>query len=330
MSSSTYISGFGAYSPENCLTNADLATRVDTNDEWIVTRTGIRERHMLADDQQTSDLAVEAARHALNRARIDAASVSHILLATCTPETLCPSCACVAAHKLGCGGAMSFDISAACSGFLYGLKIGSAMLAAEPESRLLVVGVEALTRRLNWQDRGTCVLFGDGAGACILTQAPVPSTLCARLVDVRCGADASKSELIMVGGGSARAYLPGEPVNDDFFVSMQGREVFKYAVRAMSAISKETLAAHDLTIDDVDLFVPHQANLRIIEAVGQRLNINPERVFINVEKHGNTSAASIPLALSEAVDTGRIRPGMRVLLTAFGSGFTWCSALLQF
>lgn len=329
MATTVYVSGFGAYSPESRVTNQDLTSRVDTNDEWIVTRTGIRERRMLAQDQQASDLAAEAARRALHRAGMAPESLTHTLVATCTPDTICPSCACVTAHKLGCDSVMAFDLSAACSGFLYGLNVASGMLAAAPNARLMVIGVEALTRRLNWQDRGTCVLFGDGAGACVISAAP-GDNLSAKLVDMRCGADASKSELIMVGGGSSRAYLPGDPIHKDFFVSMQGREVFKHAVRAMASVSRDILAGNGLTIEDVDLFVPHQANLRIIEAVGQRMGIAAEKVFVNVETHGNTSAASIPLALSEAIDNGRIKPGMKVLLTTFGSGFTWASALLQF
>lgn len=325
-----YLSGFGCYAPETRLTNKELEARVNTTDEWIVTRTGIRERRIMAPDQNVSDLAAAAARQALEHAGLSADAVTHALLGTCTPETLCPSTACVMMHKLGVSPLMAFDFSAACSGFLYGMKIAAGMLAAEPESCLLVVGVEGLSRRLNWADRGTCVLFGDGAGACLVSSSPSPQGLSARIDDIITATDGSKSELIRVGGGTAHEYLPGEIVVEEFFVSMQGREVFKYAVRAMTAISGEILAKHELTVDDIDLFVPHQANLRIIEAVGQRLGLSADKVFVNVEHYGNTSAASVPLALAEAVAAGRIKSGMTVLVTTFGSGFTWGAALLRF
>lgn len=325
-----YLSGFGCYAPETRLTNKELEARVDTTDEWIVTRTGIRERRIMAPDQNISDLATASARHSLELAGVPANALTHALLGTCTPETLCPSTACVVSHKLGISPRMAFDFSAACSGFVYGIKIAAGLLAAEPESTLLVIGVEGLSRRLNWADRGTCVLFGDGAGSCLVSGKPSPKGLSARIEDFISATDGSKADLIRVGGGSYHEYLPGESVVDEFFVSMQGRDVFKYAVRAMSAISGEMLAKHGLTIDDIDLFVPHQANLRIIEAVGQRLGIDAKKVFVNVENYGNTSAASVPLALAEAVAKERIKPGMTVLVTTFGSGFTWCAMLLKF
>lgn len=330
MSSPIYLSGFGSYSPAALLTNQALEARVATTDEWIVTRTGIRERHMVAEGEQLSDMAAAAAHATLTNAGLTPEILSHVLVATCTPESLCPSTACITAHKLGQDSVMAFDLSAACSGFLYGIKVGSALIRDTPNAKLMLVGAEAITRRLNWQDRGTCVLFGDGAGAVIMDTAPAPSGLSARLLDIQSGSDCSRSEFIVVGGGSNRAYVPGDPVNEDFFVSMQGREVFKHAVRAMTAISLDILGKNNLTMSDIDLFVPHQANLRIIEAVGQRLGVDPARVFVNVESHGNTSAASVPLALAEAIQQGRIKPGMTVLLTTFGSGFIWSSALLKF
>lgn len=330
MSTPIYLSGFGSYSPATHLTNQAIAAHVATSDEWIVARTGIRERRMVAEGEQTSDMAASAGRTTLANAGLSASDLSHIVVATCTPETLCPSAACITAHKLGQDALMAFDLSAACSGFLYGIKVGSALIRDTANARLLLVGVEAITRRLNWQDRSTCVLFGDGAGAVVMDTAPAPKGLSARLVDVQSGSDCSRSGLIVVGGGSNRAYIPGDPVNEDFFVSMQGREVFKHAVRAMTSISIDILEKNNMTIADVDLFIPHQANLRIIEAVGQRLSVDPDKVFVNVESHGNTSAASVPLALADAMEQGRIRPGMTVLLTSFGSGFIWSSALLKF
>lgn len=331
MSTPIYLSGFGSYSPAARLTNQELEARVaTTSNEWIVTRTGIRERRMVAEGEQVSDMAAAAGHIALANAGYAVEDVSHIIVATCTPETLCPSTACITAHKLGQDTAMAFDISAACSGFLYGIKIGAALIRDTPNARLLLAGVEAITRRLNWQDRGTCVLFGDGAGAVVMDTVPAPSGLSARLMDVQCGSDCSRNELIVVGGGTNRAYVPGDPVNEDFFVSMQGREVFKHAVRAMTAISLDILEKNNMAMADVDLFVPHQANLRIIEAVGQRLGVSADKVFVNVESHGNTSAASVPLALADAMQQGRISPGMTVLLTTFGSGLIWSSVLLKF
>lgn len=324
-----YLSGFGCYAPEICLTNKDLESRVDTTDEWIVTRTGIRERRFMTPEQNVSDLATLAARHSLQNAGVDAQAITHALVATCTPETLCPSTACVMTHKLGISPLMVFDFSAACSGFLYGMKIAQGLLAADPDACLLVVGVEGISRRLNWADRGTCVLFGDGAGACLVSGKPAANGPSALIVDIISATDGSKSQLIRVGGGSAHGYLPSESVVDEFFLSMQGRDVFKYAVRAMSAISASMLEKNGLTVDDIDLFVPHQANLRIIESVGQRLGIASEKVFVNVESYGNTSAASVPLALAEAVEQGRVKSGMTVLITTFGSGFTWGAALLK-
>ncbi len=324
-----HILGFGAYTPERRIGNDELTRLVDTSDEWIVSRSGIRARHILADGEQNSDAGTRAALQALEDAGISPESITHVLTATCTPDYLCcPSTACIISSKLGIHGEMAFDISAACSGFVYGLDLAKGILSSNPDAKILIVATEALTRRINWQDRGTSVLFGDGAGAMILAAGDRPGK--AVLVDTRCRADGAQHLLLTVGGGSNHRYELGDAVQPDFYIQMQGREVFKMAVRSLTAICREVLDRNKLTVQDIDLFIPHQANLRIIEAVGSRLDMGSDRIFVNVDEHGNTSAASIPLALREAWEQGRIKPGMRVLLSTFGGGFTWGAALLQF
>ena len=324
-----HILGFGAYTPERRMSNDELARLVDTSDEWIVSRSGIRARHVLADGEQNSDAGTKAALQALEHANISPESITHVLTATCTPDYLCcPSTACIISSNLGIHGEMAFDISAACSGFIYGLDLAKGILSHSPDANILLVATEALTRRINWQDRGTSVLFGDGAGAMILGAGS--STGKAQLIDSKCRADGAQHLLLTVGGGSNHRYEPGDAVQPDFYIQMQGREVFKVAVRSLTAICREILSRNELEVGDIDLFIPHQANLRIIEAVGSRLAMPHDRIFVNVDEHGNTSAASIPLALREAWELGRIQPGMKVLLSTFGGGFTWGAALLQF
>ena len=330
-----HIQGLGTYVPTKRITNVDLMSLVDTNDEWIVSRTGIKARHMLADDENGSDAGTEAALKALEDAGIAAEDITHVLTATCTPDYLCPSTACIISGKIGSHGAMAFDLNAACTGFVYGLDIANSILAGKPGAKVLLVGSEAFTRRLNWEDRTTCILFGDGAAAAVLTNGDagtpkrcLPSAPLLR--DVRCGADGRQYPLLTVGGGTNRNYKPGDPVQDDFYLQMQGREVFKQAVRSLSAVCSELLEDNGLTLEDIDLFIPHQANLRIIEAVGDRLKLESEKIFVNLDEYGNTSAASIPLGIGDACAQGRIRPGSRVLLSAFGGGFTWGAALLEF
>ena len=329
-----HIQGLGTYVPTKRITNVDLMSLVDTNDEWIVSRTGIKARHMLADDENGSDAGTEAALKALEDAGIAAEDITHVLTATCTPDYLCPSTACIISGKIGSHGAMAFDLNAACTGFVYGLDVANSILAGKPGAKVLLVGSEAFTR-LNWEDRTTCILFGDGAAAAVLTNGDagtpkrcLPSA--PRLRDVRCGADGRQYPLLTVGGGTNRNYKPGDPVQDDFYLQMQGREVFKQAVRSLSAVCSELLEDNGLTLEDIDLFIPHQANLRIIEAVGDRLKLGSEKIFVNLDEYGNTSAASIPLGIGDACAQGRIRPGSRVLLSAFGGGFTWGAALLEF
>ena len=330
-----HIQGLGTYVPTKRITNVDLMSLVDTNDEWIVSRTGIKARHMLADDENGSDAGTEAALKALEDAGIAAEDITHVLTATCTPDYLCPSTACIISGKIGSHGAMAFDLNAACTGFVYGLDVANSILAGKPGAKVLLVGSEAFTRSLNWEDRTTCILFGDGAAAAVLTNGDagtpkrcLPSA--PRLRDVRCGADGRQYPLLTVGGGTNRNYKPGDPVQDDFYLQMQGREVFKQAVRSLSAVCSELLEDNGLTLEDIDLFIPHQANLRIIEAVGDRLKLGSEKIFVNLDEYGNTSAASIPLGIGDACAQGRIRPGSRVLLSAFGGGFTWGAALLEF
>jgi 3-oxoacyl-[acyl-carrier-protein] synthase-3 len=328
MNAACYIRSLSAYAPEGILTNDHVSKLTDTNDEWIVSRTGIRERRKLADTENASDLALIAARDAIQKAGMDIDALTHIVTATSTPDRLSPPVAAILSGLLNAGQVMAFDISAACTGFLYGMSLCWSILARESGARILFVCVEALTRRLNWNDRGTCVLFGDAAAACVLTaEGKGASPL---LEDVVCRSDGSLNELINVGGGSSCQYRLGDTIGEEFFISMNGRETYKHAVRQMSLVCEEILERNGLGIKDVNLFVPHQANLRIIEAVGSRLSVNADRVFVNVDKYGNTSAASIPLALDEARAAGRIQAGDRVLITAFGAGLTWGAALLRF
>ena len=328
-----HLSGFSSNVPLLRVSNADLVGKVDTTDEWIVSRTGIKARRVLDDAMTGTDLAMPAAFEALALAGYRPDDVTHLIVATCTPDCLCPSSACLLAGKMGLGSITAYDLGAACSGFIFSIDSLRGLFHVQPEAVVLLVCVEAVTRRLNWADRGTCVLFGDGAGACVLTAARPPAPrnddVTLLLDDTLCASDGRHAELIRIGGGSTRAYQVGDPVDESFFLTMQGREVFKHAVRSMTRASEDILAKNGLTLDDVDLFIPHQANMRIIEAVGERLGLSGARVFTNVEEYGNTSAASIPLALAEARREGLLQPGMRLLLSTFGSGFTWGSALLR-
>ena len=323
-----YLHSLAFHTPEKVVSNDDLSKIVDTNDEWIRTRTGIRNRHTAQAGENTSDLATKAALQALKNAGTDASELTHVIVATGTQDNLSPSVACIVASNIGAGHVMAFDFSAACSGFIYGLTICRSFLCADPKAKILLVCAEVLTRRLDWQDRTTCVLFGDGAGALVVS-ADSENAL-ARLEDIQCMSDGDARDLIIVGGGTACSYQKGDPVDSCFFLRMNGRETYKYAVRNMSSICHDILERNSYSIDDVDLFVAHQANIRIIQAVGERLKISEDRVFTNLAEYGNTSSASIPIALSEAYAQDRIQPGSLVLTTAFGSGLTWGGALLRF
>jgi 3-oxoacyl-[acyl-carrier-protein] synthase-3 len=321
------IIGTGAYVPERVLTNADLETLVDTSDEWIVTRTGISERHIASDEQATSDLSYHASRAALEAANLDVADLDLILVATATPDMVFPSTACVLQDRLGARRAGALDISAACSGFIYGLSMANGLIRSGAARTVLLLGAETLTKVVNWQDRNTCVLFGDGAGAVVLRADDGERGV----LSVHLYADGSKAPLLILPGGGSRHPL-SQAVLDAGLNKIQmnnGNEVFKLAVRAMEDAALTALKQNGYEIGEVDFIISHQANLRIISALGQRLGLSSDKVVVNVDKVGNTSAASIPLALDEAVRDGRIQPGHLVLLCAFGGGLTWASSLIR-
>jgi len=323
-----YIHGTGFYVPEKVLTNADLESMVETTDEWITSRTGIKERHVVAEGEASSDMALKAAQRALEDAGMEASELTHIIFSTLTPDTYCPSAACWLEEKLGTAGAMALDINAACSGFLYGLQTARGQLCLDPGAKVLLVAAEALSTRTNFADRGTCVLFGDGAGAAVLTNDPQGAK--AEIVDIKLGSDGKYADLLTIkGGGSAHPYGLGETVHENFFIEMQGREVFKIATRTMENVAREVMDRNGLQNGDIAWLIPHQANVRIITHVGKKLGMPEERVYINVDKYGNTSAASVGIALSEARQTGALKPGDNALLVTFGGGLTWGAALLR-
>ncbi len=325
--------GLGGFVPDRIVTNDDLAAIVDTDNEWIVSRTGIERRHFLEPGQSNAGLGHEASLRALKDAGVDPAALTHILYATCTPDEGTPAAACTLSHKLGLKNIFALDLNAACSGFLYGLVTARGLLAADPGALILLAAVDTLSTRCNWEDRSTCVLFGDGAGAAILGGVNRSGDKrLAALEDIVVSSDGSLGPLLQFSHnrGPGVPYALGDAVGSEYFVRMHGRDIFKHAVRNMAASCRQLLERNGLSMGDIDLFVPHQANLRIIEAVGGKLEADPAKVFVNVQERGNTSAASIPLALAEARDAGRLRPGMRVLLTTFGGGLTWGAALLRF
>ncbi|BDV00762.1 3-oxoacyl-[acyl-carrier-protein] synthase 3 [Thermodesulfomicrobium sp. WS] len=320
--------GLGMHTPARCISNTDFESIVDTSDEWIVSRTGIRTRYHVEPGETCSTLAVQAARRALADAAISPHEVTHLLVATFTGDCAVPPTACLVARELGIQ-APAMDLAAACSGFLYALEVGRGLIALHPDATVLVIGSEVCSSRINFTDRSTCVLFGDGAGAAVLRAAAKPGAPLLR--DVILHADGAAADLLTVrGGGSACPPILGATIGPEYFVEMNGREVYKYAVRLMSEVSQEILTRNSLAVSDVDLFIPHQANIRIIEAVARKLDIPLERCFVDVDRLGNTSAASIPIALAEARAQGHIHPGDTVLLASFGGGFTWAAALLQF
>lgn len=333
MNRSIVIRGLGHYAPPKILTNADLEKMVDTSDEWIITRTGIKTRHICEPGTGVSDLAFEAAKNALDAAGMKADELTHILLGTLTPDYPCPSGANLLMEKLGVSHIMSLDCNAACSGFLYTLQVGRAMVALEPDAKVLVAAGEILSCRTNWEDRTTCVLFGDGAGAAVVTADTEQTATAPKGVikDIILSSDGGQHEnLVIPAGGSKNMYRAGDKVEQDYFIYMNGREVFKHAVRNMESICRKILERNNLSMDDVDILIPHQANLRIIEALAKKLQIEHENVFINVDRYGNTSAASVPIAFSEAINDSFIKEGDLVLITTFGAGFTWGAALVQY
>lgn len=320
------IIGMGIHVPEKVLTNEELQQMVDTSDEWIRTRTGIRERRIAAPDEATSDLALRAAANALEDAGVKPGEVDLIIVATNTPDMLFPATACLVQDKLGAGNAGAFDLLAGCTGFIYALSVGAQFIAAGTCRYVLVVGAETLSRILNWRDRNTCVLFGDGAGAVVL--GPVPADR--GILSTRLGADGAGGPLLCLPAGGSRMATSRETVEQELhFVRMHGREVFKFAVKAMGEGSLEALKAAGLGKEDIDFLIPHQANIRIIESAAKRLELPLEKVHINVDRYGNTSTASVPLALYEAVRDGKVKDGDNLVLVGFGAGLTWAAAVMR-
>lgn len=313
--------GTGSCLPGNPVSNDDLAARgIDTNDEWIVTRTGIRSRYLAEPGTNSSELGFIAAERALEMAGVAASEIDLIIVATSTPDFIFPSTACLIQAKLGNKGAAAFDVQAVCAGFTYALGIAEKFIRSGSHKKALVIGAEVFSRILDWQDRGTCVLFGDGAGAVVLEASETPGILATAM-----HADGSQNGILNVPGQICGGQVTGDP-----FLRMDGQAVFKFAVRVLADIAEEVCLAAGIQTSDVDWLIPHQANIRIIDATGKRLGIGRDRVIVTVDRHGNTSAASVPLALDEAVRDGRIKRGQKVLLEGVGGGFTWGAALLEF
>ncbi|MGV2496908.1 beta-ketoacyl-ACP synthase III [Pelagerythrobacter aerophilus] len=315
------VRGSGSALPRTAVSNAELAERVDTSDEWIVERTGIRQRYIAEDDETTSSLAVEASRKALEAAGLEAKDIDLIVLATATPDQTFPATATLVQHALGCNGGIAFDVGAVCSGFLYAMASADSMLRTGMAKRALVIGSETFSRILDWEDRTTCVLFGDGAGALVLEAQDVaedgPGVLASKL-----HADGAHNELLYVDGGPSTTQTVGK-------LRMKGREVFRHAVVNLAAVLEETLAEAGFKPDDIDWVVPHQANARILDATARKLGLPAEKVIVTVDRHANTSAASVPLAFDAGVRDGRIKPGDLVMFEAMGGGFTWGASLVR-
>ncbi len=323
----TRILGIGSYGPERVVNNNQLSNTVETSDEWIRTRTGIQERRFASDEQATSDLSLEAAKKAMEDAKVLPEEIDLVLVATITPDMAFPSTACILQHKLGLNKVACFDLEAACSGFLYALDVADAMISSGRYSKALVVGAEKMSSIMDWEDRTTCVLFGDGAGAAVLSRdGDGPE-----LLGFYCGADGSNPSLLcQPGGGSALPASADTITGRKHFLKMNGREIFKSAVRVMESSCRKLLDQHNIAIEDINHIIPHQANMRIVESLSQRLNVPLGKFYCNLDRFGNTSAASIPLALSEAVHSQRIKPNDLCLLVAFGAGLTWSSTLVRF
>ncbi len=320
------IVGVGSYLPPRILTNADLEKMVNTSNEWIVSRTGIKERRIADDDVATSDLAVEAAKKAIAAAGLTPRDIEVILLATATPDTIFPSTACVVQDKLKAVNAAAMDVSAACSGFIYGLSIAKGYIASGMYKNILVIGAETLSKITNWKDRGTCVLLGDGAGAAVIR--PVPEGK--GIISVYLGADGSAGDLLKLPAGGSRLPASHKTVEEGMhYMRMSGNELFKIAVKLMAESAQRALAQCGLTCEDVACLIPHQANIRIINAAAKRLKLPEERIFLNIEKYGNISAASTIIGLDDALREKRIKPGDVVVLVAFGGGLTWGSCVIK-
>ena len=322
------ITGTGSYLPETVLTNLDLEKMVDTSDEWIRQRTGIVERRIAEDDIATSDLSVHAARLAIKRAHIDPLDIQMILVATVTPDTFFPSTACYVQKGIGAKNASAMDISAACAGFLYGLDLANGLIVSGQYDTILVVGAEVFNNIVDWKDRNTCVLFGDGAGAAVVQSTDEQKGIIASYI----GSDGDYADIDLLGipAGGSRMPVTTDAIDNNLNkIQMNGREVFKLGVRLMPEAAERVLKQANVSVDEIDLLIPHQANLRIIEAVGHRLGVPREKVYVNVDKYGNTSAATVIIALDEAIREGRAKPDDLILLVTFGAGLTWGSTLLR-
>ncbi len=321
------IAGTGSYLPERILTNEELAKRVDTSDEWIITRTGIRERRIAADGECTSDMATRAAKKALEQAGLAAEDIELIIVATITPDTLTPATACYVQKNLGASRAVAFDISAACSGFLYAMKISKRLIADGGFKNALIIGAEKLSAVTNWDDRSTCVLFGDGAGAAVLrVAAPEEGSILA----TEMGTDGNLTHLLNIPGGGTACPITAENVGDNLFaMTMMGKEVFKHAVHRMKEAAEKVIARAGLEPAEIACVIPHQANLRIIDAIADRLAVPNERVFVNLDKYGNTSAAAVAIALDEANRSGAFKRGDNIVMVVFGAGLTWAAAAVR-
>jgi 3-oxoacyl-[acyl-carrier-protein] synthase-3 len=312
------IVGTGSYLPARIVDNDEFARRLDTSDAWIRERTGIAQRHIAAESQASSDLAFEASKRALQAANVDAAQIDLIVVATSTPDFIFPSTACLLQAKLGVQGCAAFDVQAVCTGFIYALATADSFIRCGQYKKVLIVGAEVFSRILDWNDRATCVLFGDGAGAVVLAAHASPGIHASRL-----HADGSQVDMLCVPGNVSGGKIIGSP-----FLQMNGQGVFKFAVRVLEESARETVAAADMRLEDIDWLIPHQANVRILEATARKLGLPRDKLVVTVDHHGNTSAASVPLALDEYVRAGRIRPGHRLLLQGVGGGFTWGSCVV--
>jgi len=320
------ITGIGSAVPDKVITNDDLSKIVDTSDEWIRTRTGIRERRIVEDDIATSDLCTEAAEKALKDAKVDPKDIDLIIVATVTPDMAFPSTACIVQKNLGAINAAAFDMSVGCSGFLYGLATGTNFIKTGAYEKVLVIGAEVLSKIMDWKDRTTCVLFGDGAGACVLERCEEGLGI----LSYKLGADGKNGHFLTQPAGGSRMPASIETVNNRLhYIHMDGREVFKFAVRAMEKASVEALKEVNMELGDIDFLIPHQANIRIINSAAKRLKVPKDRVYVNLDRYGNMSSASIPIALEEAYREGLINKGDNILMVAFGAGLTWASVILK-
>jgi len=321
------VTGTGKYVPEKVLTNADLQRMVDTSDEWITERTGIKERRIAGENEATSDLAIKAGREALENAGVKAGDLDLIIVATVTPDMAFPATACFVQKALGAPKATCFDVSAACSGFLYGVEIARQFIATGAAQNALVIGADKLSAIIDWTDRNTCVLFGDGAGAAVLQPAKEGQ---GEIISIHSGSNGNLDDILSVPGGGSRLPLTAENIGSKAnTMKMSGREVYRHAVTTMMGAAKEAIALAGLTMDDIECFIPHQANLRIIETIADKLHVPMERFFVNLQSYGNTSAAAVAIALDEAQRTGRIKRGDHILMVVFGGGLTWASSVLR-